>query len=330
MPSVSPSADLGNPNRVIAIVGPTASGKTALADRIAHDLGGEIITADSMQVYRGMDIGTAKPAVRERSVAHHCLDLVEPGTPYSAALFQSDARSIIDALMAEGKAPILCGGTGLYIRAALDDMHFPSGELDSDSRLELEALARQIGAQGMHDKLTGVDPDSAALIHPNNVRRTIRALEIAAQGGSYARQAADFSVRREHYPSTLIGLSTDREVLYTRIDARVDAMIESGLLREVERLLDAGFREALTAAQAIGYKELVPVIESGQDLGEAVASIKQATRRYAKRQLTWFRADPRIQWIDVTAMSANDVAKAVSDLLASTGYTLRPNGEPAT
>jgi len=330
MHSVSPSAGLSDSKRVIGIVGPTASGKTVLADRIAHDLASEIVTADSMQVYRGMDIGTAKPPMQERSVTHHCLDLVDPGAPYSAALFQSDARSIIDALLGAEKTPVLCGGTGLYIRAALDDMQFPSGELSSNSRFELEKLAKQIGPQAMHDKLDIVDPDSAALIHPNNVRRTIRALEIAAQGGSYAQLAAGFSKRCEHYPSVLIGLSMDREVLYARIDARVDGMIESGLLHEVEQLLDAGFREALTAAQAIGYKELVPVLETGQDLREAVPLIKQATRRYAKRQITWFKADPRIQWIDVTNMSVDDVALVASDLLASIGLEYRPNGEPAT
>lgn len=330
MHSASPLAGLLSRKCVIGIVGPTASGKTALADRIAHNLASEIITADSMQVYRGMDTGTAKPSAQERSVTHHCLDLVDPGTPYSAALFQSDARTIIDDLLDSGKIPVLCGGTGLYIRAALDDMQFPSGELSSDSRFEMERLAEQIGPQAMHDKLDVVDPDSAALIHPNNVRRTIRALEIAAQGGSYAQQAAGFSKRREYYPSVLIGLSMDRETLYARINARVDGMIETGLLREVEQLLDAGFREALTAAQAIGYKELVPVLETGQDLDEAVALIKQATRRYAKRQMTWFGADSRIKWIDVTTMSADDVALAASDLLASTELEYRPNGEPAT
>ena len=295
------NAASGNPRqRVIAVVGPTAVGKTALAEELAVVLGGEIVSADSMQVYRGMDIGTAKPPPDERRVPYRLIDVVDPGTPFSAAVYQQLAREALDDISKRGRVPILCGGTGLYVRAALDDMQFPSGEQVSPSRGALERLALEIGPDALHDRLNDIDPQSAGLIHPHNVRRTIRALEMAEEGVSYADQAAGFSERAAFYPTTYIGLDMPRERLYARIDERVDAMIAAGLLDEVRRLLDEGFRDALTAAQAIGYKEFVPVIEQGLRLEDAVAAVKQATRRYAKRQLTWFRADPRVHWIDLS------------------------------
>ncbi|MDI6900368.1 MAG: tRNA (adenosine(37)-N6)-dimethylallyltransferase MiaA [Anaerosomatales bacterium] len=302
---------------VLAVVGPTAVGKTALADRLAALAHGEVVSADSMQVYRGMDIGTAKPTAAERSVAYHCIDLVAPGEPYSAALFQRDARAAIDDIASRGRLPVLAGGTGLYVRAALDDMRFPRGELETETRDRLEALAAELGPEGIHDVLAQRDPDSAALIHPRNVRRTIRALEMAEQGVSYAEQAARFRERRALYDACLLGLDMDRDALYARIDARVDAMLAAGLLAEVERLLDAGYRDALTAAQAIGYKELVPVLEGAADLPDAVAAIKQASRRYAKRQLTWFRADPRVRWLDVTDSSPSENVERARTLVES-------------
>ena len=270
-----------------------------MAEELAVRLGGEIVSADSMQVYRGMDIGTAKPPPNERRVPYHLIDVVDPGTPFSAALYQQLAREAIDDVWRRGHVPILCGGTGLYVRAALDDMQFPSGEQASRTREALEALALELGPDALHERLREIDPESAALIHPHNVRRTIRALEMAEEGASYAHQAAGFTQRAAFYSTAHIGLDMPRERLYERIDGRVDVMIAAGLLDEVRRLLDEGFRDALTAAQAIGYKEFVPVIEQGVRLEDAVAAVKQATRRYAKRQLTWFRADPRVQWIDL-------------------------------
>jgi tRNA dimethylallyltransferase len=302
----------------IAIVGPTAVGKSAVAERVALRVHGEIIDADSMQVYRGMDVGTAKTPLAERLVPHHCLDLADPGAPYSAALFQRDARAAIESIAARGLAPVVVGGTGLYVRAALDEFSFPEGELTDDTRLALEGRAGRIGAEALHAELVAVDAPSAALIHPNNVRRTIRALEMHATGRSYADQASGFSRREAHYPCTrFIGLTMERALLYARIDARVDAMLAEGLIAEVECLLQAGYRDALTAAQAIGYKELVPVIEGRVPLQTATAEIKHASRRYAKRQLTWFRADPRIVWLDVTGLSTPDATLAVLELLES-------------
>lgn len=302
----------------IAILGPTAVGKSAVGELLAVRLGGEIVNADSMQVYRRMDIGTAKTPSAERLVAHHCVDLVDPGEPYSAALFQRDARRAIEDVTRRGHWPIIVGGTGLYVRAALDEFEFPAGELESDVRRGLEQRSRAEGPEALHAELARLDPASADLIHPNNVRRTMRALEMLAEGRSYADQAAGFSARKVHYPGTrLIGLTMDRAALYARIDARVDAMIDRGLVDEVRGLLDDGYRSALTAAQAIGYKELVPAIEGTGGLAEAVSAIKQATRRYAKRQLTWFRSDPRIEWLDVTGLSLEEATRRAVDLLES-------------
>jgi len=307
----------GHPDRVVAVVGPTAVGKTALAEELAIRLGGEIISADSMQVYRMMDIGTAKPRPSDRHTDYHCIDLADPDQLFSAALYQKVARTAISQVSARGSLPIVAGGSGLYVRAALDDWSFPPGEAESPERQRLEALARDVGAEGLHSRLHEIDPESAAIIHPANVRRTMRALEIAAQGGSYAEQARLFSERRSIYDTVFLGMTMDRQTLYDRIDQRVDAMISAGLVEEVRRLLDAGFREALTAAQAIGYKELVPVIEKERELAEAIEGIKRATRRYAKRQLTWFRADRRIRWIDVTGHSLGHTTDLALGLLQS-------------
>ncbi len=311
--------------RVVAVLGPTASGKTAIAEELAVLVGGEIVSADSMQVYRRMDIGTAKPPAGERRVPYHCIDLVEPGEPFSAALYQQVAREAITDITERGRVPIVAGGTGMYVRAALDDWSFPRGEQTSPVRVELERLAEEAGAAAMHARLAEVDPDAAALIHPNNVRRTIRALEMAAEGTSYATQASGFSRRTSVYDTTFVGLHVDRDVLYRRIEDRVDAMLEAGLLAEVEALRAAGFRSALTATQAIGYKELVPVIEEGVPLEDAAGAIKQATRRYAKRQSTWLRADPRIVWIDVTDGSVPTATRAILDLLESDTRATAPD-----
>jgi tRNA dimethylallyltransferase len=310
---------------VIAIVGPTAVGKSDLAEDLAMTLGGEIVSADSMQVYRGMDIGTAKTPRGARLAPYHCIDLVEPGTPYSAALYQRDARAAIEDIATRGLTPVIVGGTGLYVRAALDEMEFPRGDGSCDVRDRIERQLAQLGPEGLHSLLAERDPAAAELIHPNNARRTVRALEmLETEGVSYADQAAGFATRRDHYPARYVGLTMERAALYARIDARVDQMIDTGLVDEVRGLLDAGYRDAVTAAQAIGYKELVPVIEEGTDLSEAVEAIKQASRRYAKRQLTWFRADPRVMWLDVTDLSPAERLERAKGLLESPRETISP------
>ncbi len=321
MHATDPNRSEGASLRVLAIVGPTASGKSDVAIRVALQVDGEIVSADSMQVYRGMDIGTAKPRPSGRIAVHHCLDLVDPDEPFSVARYQACARAAIEDVAARGKLPIVCGGTGLYVRAALDDFSFPAGEATNPLRERIERLAETVGPHALHDLLAQRDPASAALIHPNNVRRTIRALEMAEYGVSYAEQAQGFRRRESIYDTTFVGLTMDRAALYRRIDERVDAMISSGLLDEVAALLSAGYRDALTAAQAIGYKELVPVIEQGAPLSEAVAAIKRATRRYAKRQLTWFRSDPRIRWLDVTDRSPEQTARDIVGMLESSDIT---------
>lgn len=284
-------------NMVTCIQGPTASGKSMLAERVALALDGEIISADSMQIYRGMDIGTAKVPYDERSVTYHCIDMLDPGEPYSAALFQRDARSAIDMIRSRGHLPIICGGTGFYVRAALDDMDFAPGDESSPVRQKYAALATELGDEKIHELLAQKDPASAALIHPHNVRRVIRALEMHEEGESYAARKQAFATLPARIPSIKLALDLDRALLYHRIDMRVDEMIQDGLVDEVTRLLDEGFRGGLTAPQAIGYKEIVAYLDGEAMLDEAIMQIKQATRRYAKRQLSWLRRDSEIIWL---------------------------------
>ena len=285
---------------VIVICGATGVGKSSVADKVAQMVDGEIVSADSMQVYRGMDIGTAKVPVSQRGVPYHCLDLVDPGEPYSASLYQNDARNAIEDIVGRGKRAIVCGGTGLYIRAAVDDLRFPSGDQSNNPvRDKYQLLADQHGAEYIHDLLREVDPESAELIHPNNVRRTIRAFEMLAEGKSYARQSSGMKDYVPFLDARFYGLSMETKNLYAAINARVDDMMKDGLLSEVEGLLNRGLGDALTSIQAIGYKEFIDVIEHGASLDDAVESVKRSTRRYSKRQRTWFKRDPRIAWYEV-------------------------------
>ena len=284
---------------VIAIVGATGTGKSDLAERIAENLHLSVISADSMQVYRRMDIGTAKVAPDERRVSYHGIDLIDPGEAYSAACYQSYARDVIEAEHRAGRPALLCGGSGLYIRAACDDFDFAEGTLaDNPSRRRYELLADEEGGEALHRLLEERDPESAALIHPHNVRRMVRALELNEAGRSYARSTEGMSTYHAIYPALFIGIRYDRPQLYRRIDARVDDMMSQGLLDEVKGLVDDGYRDALTAMQAIGYKEFFPVLDGKVGLPEAVEDVKRATRRFAKRQGTWFGRDARIVWLD--------------------------------
>lgn len=296
---------------VIAIVGPTASGKSAVADEVAVRLGTEVISADAMQVYRGMDIGTAKAPVAERRVPLLLVDIVDPCEAYSAALYQIDARREIDRLLGCGKTPILCGGTGLYVRAALDEMDFPSGDVESSSRMRYQAMAAELGDEGIHAVLSERDPRSAALIHPHNVRRTIRALEMLDEGVSYADQSSGFSRPRARYESMQFALTMDRQRLYARIDERVDQMVRAGLVDEVRELVAHGAADALTSRQAIGYKEIIDALEHRCTMSEAIDTIKMRSRRYAKRQLSWFRRDGRIVWLDMDEMGVEQAAQRI-------------------
>lgn len=303
---------------VIAIVGPTATGKSTLAEALARQLDGEIVSADSMQVYKGMDIGTAKIPLSERSVAYHCLDLVLPGEVFNASRYQQAARAALDDIFSRGKQPLVCGGTGLYVRAALDAFELGGVTAETASvaqqsrRQQLEAQAHTLGVEAFYSQLVAADPKSAALIHPNNVRRVVRAFEWLDEGSSYADQAAGFDAYHEAYPTFYLGLAMPRELLYARINKRVEDMIQNGLLKEVRRLLDEGYEHALTAQQAIGYKELLAVVSGQAKLETAVAQIQQATRNYAKRQLSWFKRDKRIFWLDALLPCDELVAQALA------------------
>ena len=252
-----------------------------------------------MQVYRGMDIGTGKLPVKERLVVHHGFDLVDPGEPYSAALFQTYARGCFEDISSRGKRALLCGGTGFYVRAAIDDYVFPEGEqVDNPIRDRYNEIARIEGAESLWRLLNERDPRSAEIIPPRDVKRVVRAFELLESGSSYASQKEKLASIPQLVPAVFIGLHVDPDLLRRRIDARVDSMFEMGLVEEVEGLLNAGFREGITAPQAIGYKEVVSALDGGITMDEARQKIKIATHRYAKRQRTWFRKEARIQWID--------------------------------
>jgi len=295
---------------LLVIVGPTATGKSALAVECCLRLEGEIVSADSMQVYRHMDIGTAKPTPEERrGVAHHCIDLVEPDEEYSVARYKRDAEAAIADIYARGKLPMLCGGTGLYVKAVLYGLDLPIAAADWDLRKRLEDEARRLGAAGLHERLRQVDPQVAARIHPNNIRRVVRALEVFALTGrpmsSYHR--LDHQPRPQ-YNVLAFGLNLPRAELYRRIDARVEAMMRRGLLEEVRWLLDHGYSEHLVAMKGLGYRQLALHLRREVDLHSAVYLIKRDTRHYARRQLTWFRAEPALRWLDLAAAGGPEAA----------------------
>ncbi len=297
---------------VICIGGPTATGKSDLAQMLATRFNAEIISADSMQVYRGMDIGTGKIPPQKRLVKHYGIDLVEPGEPYSAALFQPYARECFTDIDSRGKRSVLVGGTGLYIRAAIDDYRFSETDPNNNPvREHYMAYAREKGNLALWDKLNERDPESAALIHPHNIRRVVRAFELLEDGKSYARQVENFASLAQYIPAYFIGLSMDTELLNKRINRRVDIMVEQGLVDEVEALLEKGLRKGLTSAQAIGYKEIVAFLDGKCNLEEAIDNIKAATRHYAKRQRTWFRKDKRFHWIN----AENDMEEILGEAI---------------
>lgn len=308
-PSVNPTYPL-----TIVIEGPTASGKSEVALHLAERLNGEVVSADSMQIYRGMDIGTAKLPRDQRKVPHHLIDIFEPGEPFSAQIFQDLGRQIISEIGNRSKVPVLCGGTGLYIQAVLEDMRFPKGDQTNNPiRSYYEKRAQDLGNQAVWEELKSKDPRSASLIHPNNVRRVIRALEMLDQGISYSEQVKNMKVLPEIVPSIRFGLHRDPAKLATRINERVDSMVEKGLVDEVKSLLQAGFRNALTAPQAIGYKEIVAYLDGSCSLDEAVEQIKIATRRYAKRQRTWLRRDSHLTMIDADSLTLDQIVSLIAD-----------------
>jgi tRNA dimethylallyltransferase len=295
-------------DRLIAIVGPTAVGKTRLAIDLALRLGSEIISGDSMQVYRGLDIGTAKPdAAERRGVPHHLIDILDPREDFSVVDFQARAAVLTAAINARGLIPILAGGTGLYVRSLLEGYRFNAVPGSEAVRERLAALAESRGSAYLHGLLQAADPETAARLHPNDTRRIVRALESRELGG--AKVSRDKNVSPV-YDAIVIGLTMNRARLYERIDRRVDAMVAAGLVTEVAGLLAAGVPPEAQSLQAIGYKEVVAHLAGRTDLATAAAAVKQATRHFAKRQYTWFRRMPYIEWVDVDKFAEYDTMLA--------------------
>ncbi|MBN1460655.1 MAG: tRNA (adenosine(37)-N6)-dimethylallyltransferase MiaA [Armatimonadetes bacterium] len=287
--------------RLLAIVGPTATGKSEVGLLLAERLDGEIVSADSMQIYRGMDIGTAKPTGEQRArVPHHLIDLLEPDEAFSVSDYRARAEAALADIWRRGHQPILVGGSGLYVRAVLQEMDFSDVPPNPELRQELQREARDRGSQALHRRLEDVDPATAARLHPNDTKRIIRALEVFAGGGAPAPSLGSVDRgRAARYNTRQFGLSLGREELYRRIDERVDRMIAAGLVEEVRALLERGCDESLTSMKGLGYAQLLPHVRGEVSLDEAVRVLKRDTRRFAKRQFTWFRADPVIEWIDV-------------------------------
>lgn len=299
------------PGPVICIVGPTASGKSAVAELVAERLGSAVVSVDAMQVYRGMDLGTAKTPVAERRVPLLMVDVVDVCDDYSVQLFQRDARACVDDLLAEGRVPVLAGGTGLYLDAVIDEMDFPAGEKGAAARSRYEAIASAEGPEALHALLAERDPASAALIHPRNAKRVARALELLDEGVSYAEKNACLRERAPHYDARIWGLTMARERLYARIERRVDEMFAAGLVDEVAGLAERGLTCDVTAGQAIGYKEVLAYLAGECSLDDAVAEVKKRTRHYAKRQLSWFRRDGRATWLDLDELGVGDAAERI-------------------
>ena len=296
--------------KLIVIAGPTASGKTACAVELCRKIGGEVVSADSMQIYRGMDVLSAKPTREEmKGIPHHMLGIADPAEKYSAARYRDQAKGVIAGLHARGKTPVLCGGTGLYINAVTRPMEF-SEKCDEELRRQLIAMAEEPGGRRkLHDMLSEIDPEAAKKLHENDVRRVTRAIEVFRLTGRTQREQAELDAQREgDYDETLFCLRWPREELYRRIDLRVEEMLERGLIEEVKSLR-RNEQEHPTALQAIGYKEIAAALEGRITMEEAIALVKQFSRNYAKKQMTWFSRDPRAVWIDAMDKNADIITE---------------------
>src|SRR5579884_138267 len=295
---------------LIALVGPTASGKTAMGIALAEALDGEIVSADSRQIYREMEIGTAKPTPAERArIPHHLLDVVAPDEPFTLAIYQQLATAAIADIYARGKLPLLVGGTGLYVRAVVDGLVIPAVPPNEAQRAEWEALAQREGNERLHALLAERDPVAAAAIPPNNVRRVIRALEVCLATGQ------PFSALQQKRPTPyqlkMLGLSTDRERLYAWADARVDAMLAAGFVDEVRHLVARGYDWRLPAMSSLGYRQMGAYLRGEMSLEDAVQRLNFDTHNFIRRQLAWFRPDKRIHWLDAAAPDLLGQALAV-------------------
>ena len=287
---------------LIIIAGPTAVGKTALSVALAKRIGGEIVSADSMQVYRGMDIGTAKVTKEETcGVPHHLIDVLDPKDPFNVMTFRSMVKDAVRGISSRGNVPVLVGGTGFYIQSVLYDVQFEEDASSEELRKELEQEADVLGAEKMHERLRALDPDAAEAIHPNNIKRVVRALEYClSTGRKISVHNREQRERTSPYSFLFYVLTMDRAALYQRIDLRVDQMMEQGLLAEVKRLRDEGVTSDMVSMQGLGYRQIFDYLEGIATLDEAVERIKRETRHFAKRQLTWFRREPDARWINVS------------------------------
>lgn len=304
---------------LLVIVGPTAVGKTAVSLHLAHALGGEIVSADSRQIYRGMDIGTAKATPEERAlVPHHLLDVVDPDQVLTLAEYQRLAYAAIADILARGRLPLLVGGTGQYVRAVTEGWRIPEVAPQRDLRAALEADAAAEGAEALHARLAALDPAAAARIDPRNVRRVIRALEVCLVTG---RPITALQAKQPPpYRFVQLGVTRPRAELYARIDARVDRMLEAGLVDEVRRLAEAGYRWDLPAMTGLGYRQIGQYLRGEIALEDAIARIKRGTRRFVQQQYNWFRLhDPAIHWVDVSATSPDEILALVRRWLLDTG-----------
>lgn len=300
---------------LIVVVGPTAVGKTSTAVRLAEDFDGEIVSADSRQIYRGMDVGTAKPAREELArVPHHLIDVVGPDEDYHVAQFQQAAYAAIDDVHARGRVPFLVGGTGQYVRAVVEGWQIPPVPPRPAFRQRLQTAAEEHGPESLHRRLAEIDPEAAERIHPNNVRRVIRALEVYETTG---RPISDWQAKKPPpYRILQVGLTMDRESLYERIDARVERMIEAGLLEEVRRLLAEGYSFDLPAMSSLGYGEFELYFQGEVTLDEVVQDVKHQTHRFVRHQYNWFSEDdPSIHWFDVEQDAYPEIRALVADFL---------------
>ncbi len=299
--------------RIVAIGGPTASGKTSFSVALARQFGGEVICADSMQIYDGLDVGTAKVTPEEmQGVPHHLVGFLSPEQPYSVAEFVADAGRCINEITGRAKVPFVVGGTGLYIESLVSGLRFSPQKPNPQLRRQLEEKAQREGPEAMHQELLGIDPEYAAKVHPNNTGRVIRALELYYDTGvTMTRQRAASLPKEPPYEALVLCLDWPREVLYSRIDRRVGEMLDQGLLQEAE-LVWKNKERYKTAAQAIGYKEFFPYFEGDATVPQCAAQLRQASRNYAKRQLTWFRRMPGVVWVRADEPDALETAaKAV-------------------
>jgi tRNA dimethylallyltransferase len=286
--------------KLVVIIGPTAVGKTKLSIDLAHRFNGEIISGDSMQIYKGMDIGTAKIKEDEmEGIYHHLIDIKNPDEDFSVAEFQQMVRPLIEEISYQTKTPMIVGGTGLYIQSVIYDYQFTENPSDLEFRSKMELELKEKGEHAIHQLLEKIDPESASKIHPNNSRRVIRALEVFHCTNKPMSEYISNQEQELLYEVVLIGLTMDRDILYERINKRVDLMLEQGLLDEVKGLYDKGIRNT-QAIQAIGYKEIYDYFDGKITLDDAIDQLKQNSRRYAKRQLTWFRNKMDVKWYDMT------------------------------